>query len=181
MRHLKAILNYLRNVLIFHVRYPWIEYGRNVHVQWSASFWAPKRKIKLGNNVGIGPNCVIMSDMTIGNDVLVAPLVAFLSRYPHRYDVVGTSMFQSPRADRGEIVIEDDVWIGFGAIIMSGIRIGRGSVIAAGAVVLEDVPPYSIFIPERNHKLRQRFSSEQIELHEIGLKTAGVISQEMKI
>jgi acetyltransferase-like isoleucine patch superfamily enzyme len=87
-------------------------------------------------------------------------------------------MFQSPRGDKGEIVIEDDVWIGFGAIILSGVRIGRGSIIAAGAVVLEDVPPYSIFIPVQSHVLKRRFSPEQIELHEQGLKQAGVMANE---
>ena len=84
-------------------------------------------------------------------------------------------MFQSPRGDKGEIIIEDDVWIGFGAIIMSGIRIGRGSIIAAGSVVLNDVPPYSILIQKRNQELRRRFSSEQIKQHEIELRRAGVI------
>ena len=178
MIKLKGFLNYVRNFLLFHVRYPWITYGRGVHVQWSATFWAPQRKISLGNNVGIGPCCVIMSDMTIGNDVLIAPHVALLSRYTHRYDVVGTSTFQSPRGDRDEIVIEDDVWIGFGAIILSGVRIGRGSIIAAGAIVRQDVPRYSIYISRENHVLRSRFSSEQIEQHEVGLRSAGVISNQ---
>ena len=175
MTKLKNVLNTIRNILMFHVRYPWIKYGRNVHVQWSTTFWAPRRKIRLGNNVGIGRHCIIDSDLTIGNDVLIASHVALLSRYPHRYDVVGTSMFQSPRGDKGEIIIEDDVWIGFGAIIMSGIRIGRGSIIAAGSVVLNDVPPYSILIQKRNQELRRRFSSEQIKQHEIELRQAGVI------
>src|SRR6185437_1863036 len=124
MVNVKSILNQMRTFLLFHVRYPWVVYGRNVHVQWSTTFWAPQRKICLGDNVGIVSNCYIASDLVIGNDVMIAPQVALLSRYTHRYDVVGTSMFQSPRGDRGNIVIEDDVWIGFGAIIMSGVRIG---------------------------------------------------------
>jgi acetyltransferase-like isoleucine patch superfamily enzyme len=177
MFKLKSFLNYIRTILFFHVRYPWITYGRNVHVQWSATFWAPRRRIHLGNNVGIGPQCVIQSDVTMGNDVMIAPHVALLSRHTHRYDVVGTSMFQSPRGDKDEIVIEDDVWIGFGAIVLSGVRIGRGSIIAAGAVVLKDVPPYSIFIPVQNHVLKRRFSPEQIEQHETGLRDAGVIAK----
>jgi acetyltransferase-like isoleucine patch superfamily enzyme len=178
MTKLKRFLNSIRTILLFRIRYPWITYGRNVHVKWSAAFWAPRRKISLGNNVGIGKRCVILSDLTIGNDVMIAPHVAMLSRHTHRYDIVGTSMFQSPRGDKGDIVIEDDVWIGFGAIILSGVRIGRGSIIAAGAVVLEDVPPYSIFIPVQNHVLKRRFSPQQIELHEQGLKQAGVMVDE---
>jgi acetyltransferase-like isoleucine patch superfamily enzyme len=177
MAKFNNLLNYIRTILLFHVRYPWITYGRNVHVQWSTTFWAPQRKICLGDNVGIGSNCYIASDLVIGNDVMIAPQVALLSRHTHRYDIVGASMFQSPRGDRDEIVIEDDVWIGFGVIVMSGVRIGRGSVIAAGAVVLKDVPPYSIFIPIQTHVLRKRFSAEQIELHEAGLKAAGVMTE----
>jgi len=119
---------------------------------------------------------VITSDLTIGNDVLIAPSVALLSRYPHRTDIVGTTMFQGPRGDRGEIVIEEDVWIGYGAIILSGTRIGRGSVIAAGAVVLNDVPPYSTFIPTQDHILRLRFTPEQVKSHEAALRRTGVIS-----
>jgi acetyltransferase-like isoleucine patch superfamily enzyme len=172
---LKGLLNSLRNLLLFRVCYPWVTYGKNVHVQWSACFASPYRNISIGNNVGIGPHCVIMSDLIIGNDVLIAPHVALLSRYPHRTDLVGTSMFQGPRADRGEIVIEEDVWIGFGVIVFSGVRIGRGSIIAAGSVVLRDVPRYSILLPKQEHILKPRFSSHQIDMHEAGLERAGVI------
>ena len=173
---MKRILNSIRNLLLFRVRYPWVRYGKNVHVQWSTTFTAPHKTVLLGNNVGIGGRCVITSDLVIGNDVLIAPHVALLSRYPHRTDVVGMSMFQAPRSDRGEIVIEDDVWIGFGAIILSGVRIGRGSVIAAGAVVLDDVPRYSVFLPQQQHILKPRFTPEEICLHEAALIKDGVIS-----
>ncbi len=173
---MKRLLNFVRNLLMFHVRYPWVRYGKNVHVQWTATFSAPNKKVWIGNNVGIGPYCAVTSDLIIGNDVLIAPNVAMLSRYAHRSDLVGTSMFQGPRADRGEIVIEDDVWIGFGAMILSGVRVGRGSIIAAGAVVIQDVPRYSILIPKREHILKQRFTPEQIDLHEVALHNGGVIS-----
>src|SRR5215472_2319447 len=93
---MKRFLNFVRNLLLFHVRYPWVRYGKNVHVQWSAIFTAPNRKVWIGNNVGIGPHCSIMSDAVIGNDVLIAPHVALLSRHAHRTDLVGTSMFQGP-------------------------------------------------------------------------------------
>ncbi len=178
---MKRSLNFVRNILLFHVRYPWVRYGKNVHVQWSATFTAPTKKVWIGNSVGIGPHCVIMSDLVIGNDVLIAPHVALLSRYPHRTDLVGTSIFQGPRADRGEIVIEEDVWIGFGAIVFSGVRIGRGSIIAAGAVVLKDVPPYSILLPKQEHILKPRFTSEQIDLHEAELERVGIITHRASI
>jgi len=173
---MKRFLNFIRNLLLFHVRYPWIRRGRNVHVQWSTTFFSPNRRITLGNNVGIGGHCNITSDLMIGNDVLIAPHVALLSRYPHRTNLIGTSMFQSPTADRGDIVIEDDVWIGFGAIILSGVRIGRGSIIGAGSVVTKDVPRYSVYIPRQNHTLKSRFAPEEIARHEASLLRSGVIS-----
>ncbi len=172
---LKKGLNCIRNFLMFHVRYPWVKYGTNVHVQWSTSFWSPNRKVRLGNNVGIGYRCVVNTDLTVGNDVLIAAHVAIISRDAHRYDVVGTSMFQSPRGDKCEVVIEDDVWVGFGAIILSGVRVGRGSIVAAGAVITKDIPPYSIFVPATGTILRTRFSSTELSRHEEGLRQAGVI------
>jgi len=161
---------------MFRIRYPWVSYGKNVHVQWSTTFWAPTRKVVLGNNVGMGSNCSILSDLVVGNDVLIAPSVAFLSKRTHRYDIVGISIFQSPRGDRGEIVIEDDVWIGYGAIIMSGVRIGRGAVIGAGAIIQHNVPPYTIVVQNPNLVLRSRFTPEEIEQHEVLLTRTGVIS-----
>jgi serine acetyltransferase len=64
------------------------------------------------------------------------------------------------------VVIEDDVWIGTGVIILKGVRIGRGSIIAAGALVKKDVPPYSIVggVPAR--RLKVRWNSDQIQRHE---------------
>lgn len=63
---------------------------------------------------------------------------------------------------KGDIVIGDDVWIGHGALILSGVRIGNGSVIAAGSVVVKDIPPYSVGggIPAR--VIKKRFNDEII-------------------
>jgi len=67
-------------------------------------------------------------------------------------------MFFSDRPETPETVIEADAWIGFGTIVMQGIRVGRGSVVAAGSVVTKDVPPYEIWggVPAR--KIRDRFT-----------------------
>jgi acetyltransferase-like isoleucine patch superfamily enzyme len=65
-----------------------------------------------------------------------------------------------------ECIIEDDVWIGARAIILKGTRIGRGSVIAAGAVVVKDVEAYTIVggVPAR--VLGQRFNKEEARQHD---------------
>jgi acetyltransferase-like isoleucine patch superfamily enzyme len=68
-------------------------------------------------------------------------------------------------------VVEDDVWIGHSAIVLSGITIRHGSIVAAGAVVTSDVAPYSIVagIPART--IRYRFSEDEIVQHEELLQT----------
>ena len=175
---LKGLLNHVRNFLLFKIRYPWVEYGHNVHVQWSTTFWAPNKKIRLGNNVGIGRYCEINTDITIGSDVLVASHVAFVARDAHTTNIVGTTMFAGPRGDKFEIVIEDDVWCGFGAIILSGVRIGRGAIVGAGAVIHKDVPAYSIVVAPAAYELRSRFTPEQIAQHEAALGRAGVIPRD---
>jgi acetyltransferase-like isoleucine patch superfamily enzyme len=72
-----------------------------------------------------------------------------------------------PENDK-DVIIEDDVWVGTGAIILKGVTIGEGSVIAAGAVVTKDVPPYTIYIsPQRD---KQRFTDVEIVEHKQLLK-----------
>jgi serine acetyltransferase len=66
-----------------------------------------------------------------------------------------------------EVVIGDDVWLGFGAIVMSGISVGRGAVVASGAVVVKDVEPYSIVGGAPAKLIGWRFSSsDEICRHE---------------
>jgi len=172
---LRKGLNHVRNLLLFKLRYPWVIYGKDVHVQWSAKFWSPHKSVRLGNHVGIGRWCDIACDLTIGNHVLIASAAAFLSRDAHSVSIPGETMFDAPRGDRYEIIIEDDVWIGWGAIILSGVTIGRGSIIGAGAIVTKDVPRYSIVTPQPSQVLKQRFSREQIRCHEAELLRKGII------
>lgn len=63
---------------------------------------------------------------------------------------------------KGDIIIQDDVWIGYGAIILSGVKIGKGAVIGAGCVVAKDVKPYEIVIGNPMRSLGNRFDDEII-------------------
>ena len=65
-------------------------------------------------------------------------------------------------ANKGDIIIGNDVWIGYEAVIMAGVHIGDGSVIAARAVVTKDVPPYTIVGGTPARKIRMRFEAETI-------------------
>lgn len=64
---------------------------------------------------------------------------------------------------KGDIIVDDDVWIGYGAIILSGVHISQGAIIAAGAVVTKDVPPYAIVGGVPANILKYRFSKEIIQ------------------
>jgi len=119
----------------------------------------------IGDNVGIGNHCVIITDVIIGNNVLIASHVGLVARDAH-ISQVGKTIFESPRGDQYEIVIEDDVWIGHGAIILSGVTIGKGSIVAAGALVVHNVPPYSIVGIKPAEVIGWRFTNEEIASHE---------------
>lgn len=171
---LKSLLNILRNSLIFGIRYRWIRHGHNTHCQLSTTFWSPRKRIILGNDVGIGYRCLFQCDTMIGNKVLIASDVAFINSDDHRTDIVGKYISDSGRGDKFDIVVEDDVWIGHGAIIMSPSRIGRGAVVAAGAVVTKDVKPYAIVGGVPAGVIKMRFSVEDIQRHERLTAESGV-------
>ncbi len=87
----------------------------------------------------------------IGSYCSIAPNVRFLLGGEHQIKSISTypfkvMLFGEPKEARskGNIIIQDDVWIGDGAIICSGITIGQGAIVAAGSVVTKDVEPYAI-------------------------------------
>ncbi|MBQ8604594.1 MAG: acyltransferase [Oscillospiraceae bacterium] len=134
-----------------------------------------RENMSIGTKTYIGENNVLYAGkapLTIGNYVMTGPNVTIITG-DHRIDLVGeymrnvTNEMKMPENDR-PVVIEDDVWIGAGAIILKGVTIGRGSVISAGAIVRKDVPPYTIFYSHEN--IRPRFTPRQIEEHEKMLK-----------
>lgn len=141
-------------------------------------FWAPKA-ITIGRNCYIGKYCTIEADVSIGDDVLIANNVGLIGRYDHDYSVVGSSIRHAPHIGdidykfKGKnltIIIENDVWIGFGAIVLSGVTIGKGSIVAAGSVVTKNVPPYTIVGGNPAKPIAVRFSKEQRLLHESRLR-----------
>jgi acetyltransferase-like isoleucine patch superfamily enzyme len=172
---LKGFFNQIRNLCLFKIRYPWVKTGNHIHCKIDAYFWSPNKHIILGSYVGIGVRCIFLCDIEIGTKVLIASDVAFLNSDDHRYDIVGKTIWDSGRGDKYSIVVEDDVWIGHGSIILTPARIGRGSVIAAGSVVNQDVPRYAIVAGVPAKVVKMRFTPEQIEEHEAILAQNGCI------
>lgn len=117
--------------------------------------------ISIGSHTFIGPRCTFYSTkatLSIGSHVMVGPEVMIITG-DHRIDVEGIYMdeitddMKLPKNDQ-PVIIEDNVWIGARAIILKGVKIGTGSVIAAGAIVLKNVPPYTIYYSKNKQKNR---------------------------
>jgi acetyltransferase-like isoleucine patch superfamily enzyme len=97
-----------------------------------------KNTIIIGNNFFMGHYCHLAANTVIGNDVMFGSHVALVGG-DHNIDGINVPMQQSGRAGMKTVHIEDNVWIGHGAIILHGVRIRTGAVVAAGAVVTKDV------------------------------------------
>lgn len=163
----------------FLVKIKWRKYtiGRNVYIGRLVYLWA-KHTITIGDNFYIGKFSQIECDAEIGNNVIFANSVGLVGRYDHHYQQIGipTRLASQIRDNdynwKGlyeKIIIEDDVWIGYGSIILSGVTIGQGSIIAAGSVVTNNVQSFSIYggIPAR--KISDRFEKESDLLEHIRL------------
>lgn len=100
--------------------------------------------LKIGDNSNVGPYCYLGcgGGIEIGSHVMMSPRVSLHSEN-HNFERLDLSM-KDQGVTRSPIVIEDNCWLASGSIILSGVRIGQGSIVAAGAVVTKDVPPYSI-------------------------------------
>jgi acetyltransferase-like isoleucine patch superfamily enzyme len=103
--------------------------------------------ISIGADTHIQPRCHISArkgSITIGSHVQIAPNCAFYS-YNHGF-VAGELMRKQPLQTKGGIVLEDDVWLGFGVIVLDGVRIGAGAIVGAGSVVTRDIPPNAVAV-----------------------------------
>lgn len=134
-----------------------IVWGKNVYVGPNAAI-SGVLNLTFGNDVYIGKNVTIEVEGIIGNGCIIANNVGIVGRRDHDPNFPG-DMFYAPvaRKDaslRDFTVIEDGVWLGFGSIIMSGVRVGKRSIVAAGAIVTKDVPPYSLVIDRDQVKPR---------------------------
>jgi acetyltransferase-like isoleucine patch superfamily enzyme len=109
--------------------------------------------LHIGAHTSIQAGCNLnpfVSSIYIGENCMLAPRCALMP-YQHGYADLNQPMWKQPMTSRGDIVIEDDVWLGVNAVVTDGVTIGRGAIVGAGAVVTRDVPPFAIVggIPAR--------------------------------
>lgn len=129
-----------------------VEVGNGTYGALDVTNYSEKYKLKLGNYCSIAPQVlfVVCGDHPTNT----------ISTYPYK-SMLGLQKFEA--LSKGDIVVGDDVWIGARSIILSGVTIGRGAIIAAGSVVTKDVKPYSIVGGNPAKLIRMRFSEEIIE------------------
>jgi acetyltransferase-like isoleucine patch superfamily enzyme len=163
---IRSVACYARTIAFKLIKCRYLRTSGFARIPWSTDMWSPHRHICLGHNVQFGPGCVIECDIKFGNNILVARNVVFIGKDAHRFDIVGVPIWNCPRGDKLGVLVEDDVWIGHGAIVLSGVTIGRGAVVAAGAVVVSDVPTYAIVGGNPAKVIKMRFSPYDQLVHE---------------
>jgi acetyltransferase-like isoleucine patch superfamily enzyme len=110
--------------------------GSDTHIQPRCQFSAYKGSIRIGSSVQIAPNCAF---------------------YPYDHDFSPNELIiTQPHRTKGGIVIDDDVWLGYGVIVLDGVHVGKGAVVGAGSVVTHDIPDGAVAagVPARVVKMR---------------------------
>lgn len=114
--------------------------GKNVNIEKNACF---NPKVSIDDNSGIGISCELYGKVTIGKNVLMGPECVFYT-CNHNYCDRNRNIIDQGVSEEKEIIVEDDVWIGRRAIVLPGVKIKKGCVVGAGAVVTKSFPEYSI-------------------------------------
>lgn len=104
--------------------------------------------ITIGNDCSFGAYTHVSASnrVSIGNNVLTGAFVIISDNNHGRFDMddVAIPPLERNLHTKGEVIIEDDVWLGDKVAILSGVHIGKGAIVAANAVVTHDVPPYTL-------------------------------------
>ena len=129
-----------------------VKIGKRTYGRVNVLDFGTENILKIGSYCSIGPNVafVLCAEHPINT----------VSSFPFRVKIMGE---QFEAISKGNIIVDDDVWFGYGAIVMSGVHIGQGAVIAAGSVVTKDVPPYAVVGGCPAKIIKYRFTPDIIE------------------
>lgn len=147
-----------------------VSYGRSFRVGRNSIISSP-HGLRIGDYVSVGPGSIIQVDGEIGDYALIGMGVQIVGRADHALDEVGVpivfSTWVGNRAAhaRDAVHIGRDTWLGGGCVVLSGVSIGEGAVVGAGAVVTKDVPPYAIVGGSPARVLGYRFNLDGQRQH----------------
>lgn len=155
--------------------------GKDVKISTKCKF-SGIENIYAGNHIVIGTEAMIMTTrakVIMGDYVFFAPKVSVVTG-DHRFDLVGKYMLNVSDADKRieddqDVIFEGDNWIGTGVIILKGVTVGRGSIVAAGSVVTKSIPPYAIVAGVPARIIKKRFTEEQVKIHESVLEQESTV------
>lgn len=130
------------------------------------------KNIYIYENVGIGPNCFISATnakcIIKGNSAIAENFTVHTGNHANVVGMFVTDINEAnkPKGYDSDVVVEKDVWIGCNVTLLAGVHVGRGAILAAGAVVNKDIPPYSICGGVPAKIIKFKWSIEQILEHE---------------
>ncbi|MFV5690288.1 acyltransferase [Flavobacterium sp. ZT3R25] len=126
-----------------------VELGNNCRLEHGIYFhydgiYSQGPSICIGNDVFIGNNTEfnITDRITIGSNCLIAAGCRFVD---HNHGLEKSMLIRNQLAPKNEIVLEEDVWLGCNVVVLIGVKIGKGAVIAAGSIVNKNIPSYEIW------------------------------------
>lgn len=112
----------------------------------------------------VGPGCLISPGVTLGVYSMIGPGVKIVGN-DHVFDFAGKPIIFSGRPRFKPTIIGNDAWIGANAIILVGVQIGDGAIVAAGSVVTKDVPSFAVVGGVPAEFIRKRFDDSQEAIH----------------
>jgi acetyltransferase-like isoleucine patch superfamily enzyme len=130
------------------------EVGDHTYGKPKVISWGERSSLRIGRYCSIASEVIIF----LGSE----HRVDWVSTYPFPFLWKQAKSIQGHPATRGDVIIGNDVWVGFGATILSGVTVGDGAAIGACSVVTRDVPPYAIVAGNPAHLIRYRFDAETI-------------------
>ena len=163
-----GFIKYLRDLFIMHIVLRRFQISKGFHAGARVRIWA-RETLVIGKNFYIGRDSQIETDCIIGDNVILANKVGIVGRYDHHYQQIGVPIRLASSIRQlsydwkgiGQVTrIGNDVWIGYGAVILGGVTIGDGAIVAAGAVVTKNVESYVIVGGNPAKKISERFGSD---------------------
>lgn len=125
--------------------------GKNTWIAPLQIFNGNPENLKIGSNTSINfmtSWVYIHHKITVGDYVRISPFVSIICD-GHKIDknnIIDSTLRKDEILPGGDIIIEDDVWIGSNAVILPNVRLGKGAIIGAGAIITKDVPDYAVVV-----------------------------------